>query len=53
MKETIKFTIEVDIKEPSLKEIMEAFKKAILECFQTFVNKVLMRYAKEYKKMVS
>jgi len=50
MKETIKFTIEVDIKEPSLKEIMEAFKKAILECFQTFVNKVLMRYAKEYKK---
>jgi len=35
-----KFTIEVDIKEPSLKEIMEAFKKAILE----IVNKILFHW---------
>jgi hypothetical protein len=54
MKSQTKFNISlnlnIEVKSSKLKEIIEAFKKAITTCFQEFVKQVLFHYSVEYMK---
>jgi hypothetical protein len=46
----INLNLNIEVKSSKLKEILEAFKKAVVICFQEFVQQVLLHYANEYMK---
>lgn len=50
MKINLTLNIDLEINRPNLKEIIEAFKRCIFNCFQEVVVKVLTHFAREYMK---
>ena len=46
----INYNLNIEVKSPKLKDVIEAFKKAIQPCFQYFVTQVLYYYAENYMK---